>query len=261
VTGTPPLHPGCRPRRGTVPSTRRSGAVRGGRARRPAIMAARLSRPYSLMRRHIWLSCARVWPLRGWHVQQLRRIALAERPTRTSSSICDSDVIFVRSFDADQLSGQDGAACFAATDGLGRMPPDPSPWVANAGHALASIVPVPPHDYIATLIAWRRKRSSACAAISKELHGRHWAAVIAARRRFSECILYGRYVDEVLSRASRTYAREERLPVMWNGRAPDDAELLPVSRQGWSRIRSPWHPVFHRCGRQTGCAVFSRAAD
>lgn len=183
--------------------------------------------PISLMRRHIWLSL-RTPPLRGWHVQQLRRIALAEKVEEDTLVYCDSDVIFVRPFDCKALSGSNGLAFYRKTDGIGdHTPPTHRRWVANAGHALGlDRHPVHAHDYIATLIAWRRETVLGMCRHIEALHGRHWASVVAARRNFSECILYGRYVDEVLSAKGHAQTQDRLCRIMWDGQAPSDDEIL-----------------------------------
>ena len=54
--------------------------------------------PASLFRRRVWLSL-KTQPLRGWHVQQLRRIAVAAHAKEDVLVFCDSDVAFVKPFD------------------------------------------------------------------------------------------------------------------------------------------------------------------
>ncbi|MCG6113969.1 MAG: DUF6492 family protein [Mesorhizobium sp.] len=183
--------------------------------------------PLSLMRRHIWLSF-RTPPLRGWHVQQMRRIAIAEKAEEDVLVFCDSDVFFVRPFDCAGLHGADGLAFYRKNDGIGAgTPATHSQWVANAGLALGlDQHPSHTHDYIATLIAWRRETVLGMCRHIENLHGRHWAAAIAARRHFSECILYGRYVDEVLDAKGHARTEERLCRVLWNGQAPSDEDIL-----------------------------------
>ena len=54
--------------------------------------------PTSLFRRRIWLS-TRTMPLRGWHVQQLRRIGIAMHAQEDGLVYCDSDVVILKDFD------------------------------------------------------------------------------------------------------------------------------------------------------------------
>ena len=58
--------------------------------------------PLSLFRRRVWLSL-KTQPLRGWHVQQLRRIAIAAHVGQSALVYCDSDVAFIKPFDCARL--------------------------------------------------------------------------------------------------------------------------------------------------------------
>jgi len=158
----------------------------------------------------------------------MRRIAIAEMAEEDVLVFCDSDVFFVRPFDCAGLHGADGLAFYRKTDGIGAgTPATHSRWVANAGLALGlDQHPSHTHDYIATLIAWRRDTVLGMCRHIENLHGRHWAAAIAARRHFSECILYGRYVDEVLDAQGHARTEERLCRVLWNGQAPSDEEIL-----------------------------------
>src|SRR6185369_14846450 len=111
--------------------------------------------PLSLLRRRIWLSL-RTHPLRGWHVQQLRRIAIAAHVGEPVLVYCDSDVAFLKPFDCGAFS-RDGKIRLFRRDGA--IAPDAETqqktWSINAGSALGIAAPGwSPHDYIATLIAW-----------------------------------------------------------------------------------------------------------
>ena len=66
-----------------------------------------------------------------------------------------------------------------------------------------------PHDYIATLISWRRESVLAMCRQIEQVHSRHWIKAIASERRFSECMLYGRFADEVEEGARHFHGAEE----------------------------------------------------
>ena len=74
--------------------------------------------------------------------------------------------------------------CSAATMARRRRSWRPRIWSRNAGAALGIEPPaVSPHDYIATLIAWRpRHREAMCERI-EAVHGRHWVEVVASVRK------------------------------------------------------------------------------
>jgi hypothetical protein len=174
--------------------------------------------PTSRFRRRIWLSL-RAMPMRGWHVQQLRRIAIAKHVEDEAFVFCDSDVAFVKGFDCAsfwhggdlRLFRRDGALAQSAGT-------EQHEWSAHAGRILGiEASAVAPHDYIATLIAWRRDAMLGLVQRIEAVTGRHWVAGIASRRMFSECMIYGRYADEVIGGAGHFLSGDEYCRVYWKG--------------------------------------------
>jgi hypothetical protein len=182
------------------------------------------SDPSSLFRRRVWLSF-KTKPLRGWHVQQLRRIAIAAHVPQDVLVFCDSDVVFVKPFDCGAFCRNGKVRLFRRNNTMGgEVRYDHRLWSRNAGLALGIVSPeVSPHDYISTLIAWRRDTIvSMCRRIEQQ-HGRDWVEVLGSSRKFSECMVYGRYVYEVLRGADHFHGSEEFCHVHWFGETlPDD---------------------------------------
>jgi hypothetical protein len=56
--------------------------------------------------------------------------------------------------------------------------------------------------------------------------GRHWVASIGADRSFSECIIYGRFADEVLKGEGLYHDNAASCRVYWNGPALNKASLF-----------------------------------
>ncbi|RWM26148.1 DUF6492 family protein [Mesorhizobium sp.] len=179
--------------------------------------------PLSLFRRRVWLSF-RTQPLRGWHVQQLRRIAIAAHAQEDVLVFCDSDVAFLKPFDTSAF-WRDGKARLFRRDGvLAKDGHDEHCiWSRNAASALG-IDParVSNHDYISTLIAWRRETVNAMCERIEKVHGRDWVSVVGSARKFSECMIYGRYVDDLLDGAGHFHDSMEFCRVHWNGEALSD---------------------------------------
>ncbi|MEZ5810072.1 MAG: DUF6492 family protein [Rhizobiaceae bacterium] len=182
--------------------------------------------PTSLAPRHMWLSF-RTKPLRGWHVQQLRRMAIADHVRADALLYCDSDVVFLREFDCATL-WQPGGLRFLRRPGA-LADPKLAPqrlWSANAGRALGIDADrTSLEDYIATVIAWRRDTLAGMCSHIEAVHGRHWVEAVASTRDFSECMLYGRYVDEVLGGAGHSATAEELCHIYWNGPRLNEADL------------------------------------
>lgn len=179
--------------------------------------------PASLFSRRIWLS-TRTQPLRGWHVQQLRRMAIADHVGEDTLVYCDSDVAFLKPFDCASFWRGSEARLFRRDDALlGQVEDDHKVWSRNAGRALGLSTPqIAPHDYIATLIAWRRDTLAAMCARIEKVHGCHWVAAVGRARKFSECMLYGRFVDEVIGGAGHFHDAREFCRIYWTGPELDD---------------------------------------
>jgi hypothetical protein len=181
------------------------------------------SDPLSLYSRRIWLSL-KAPPLRGWHVQQLRRIAIAAHISEDVLVYCDSDVAFLKPFDLGAFQRDGKVRLFRRDNAFSSGAPDQHGiWSSNAGRLLGIAQPaVSPHDYISTLIAWRRASVVDMCAHIEKLHGRHWVEALAADRRFSECLVYGRFVDEVIGGKDHFHGAEEFCRVHWTGEALSD---------------------------------------
>lgn len=173
--------------------------------------------PFSLFRRHVWLSM-RVPPLRGWHVQQLRRIAIARHVSQSTLVYCDSDVVFLKPFDLASFRREGNLRLYRREGALQREGGEHLDWFANAGKVLGlpEVLPAP-SDYISTVIAWSRDRVLAMLRHIEAGQGRDWVTAIARRRRFSECLIYGRYVDEVLQGAGHFHDDTPLCRVYWSG--------------------------------------------
>lgn len=185
--------------------------------------------PLSGFKRRIWLSL-RTQPLRGWHVQQLRRIAIAAHVQEEVLVFCDSDVAFLRPFDFSayrrdgrtRLFRRDRALFTEGLDGHTQQ----RIWSANAARVLGieSLEGVG-NDYITTLIAWDREAVLAMCKHIEAVNRRNWVAAIGSARKFSECLIYGRYVDEVIGGAGHFHDAGEFCNVLWYGKPMSDDEF------------------------------------
>lgn len=179
--------------------------------------------PTSLFRRKFWLS-TRTKPLRGWHVQQLRRIAVAAHVDEDALVYIDSDVAVLKDLDCAAFWRGGDVRLFRRDDALeGPVDGDHKVWSRNAGRVLGITKPrVSAHDYIATFIAWRRESVLGMCAQIEAISGTHWVEAIGADRKFSECMIYGRYADEVLGGRGHFLSGEELCRVYWRGPRLDE---------------------------------------
>lgn len=184
--------------------------------------------PDPVSRRHsrVWLSL-RTLPLRGWHVQQLRRMGVAAHTGEDHLVFCDSDVAFVKPFSCAAFAENGRTRLFRIDGALAEGErPVQAAWWRNAARDLGIGTSARrPDSYITTLIAWRREAALMMCRRIERVTGRHWAAAVAADRRFSECLLYGRYVAEVLGGAGHAPNPLGFCRVQWDGAPMADAEF------------------------------------
>ncbi|WP_420959429.1 DUF6492 family protein [Brucella sp. IR073] len=177
--------------------------------------------PSGFFRRRVWLS-TRLAPLHGWHVQQLRRIAIAQQVSDAALVYCDSDVVFLKPFDL-SVFWRDGRLRLYRRDGA--LPMDShaghtshADWARNAAEVLGLAQGADNRDdYISTVIAWRRETVLAMIRHLEMLHQRHWVEAIAMRRHFSECLVYGRFVDEIQGGEGHFHDALQFCRVYWEG--------------------------------------------
>jgi Family of unknown function (DUF6492) len=182
--------------------------------------------PFYLGRRRVWLSL-RTLPLRGWHAQQLRRIAIAGKITDDALFYCDSDVAFMKPFDCASLwQGADLRLFRRDNELLDNVPGDQHLWADNAAMLLGiRDAPLLPHGYVGTLIAWRRDRLLGMCRRIEEVNSMHWLQAIGRHRRFSECTIYGHFADDVEKLDGHFVDTRDLCKVHWFAPAPTEAEF------------------------------------
>lgn len=187
--------------------------------------------PFYYGKRRIWLSW-RTLPLRGWHAQQLRRIAIAEKVHEDALFYCDSDVAFMKSFDCSSLWKDDKLRLFRRdNEMLGEFPGDQKLWADNAAMLLdIKRDMMLPHGYVGTLIAWRRDRVIGMCRRIETVCSRHWLEAIGKQRRFSECTIYGHFADDIEMLKGHFVDTSDYCKVFWFAPAPTEAEFRSFIR-------------------------------
>jgi len=77
----------------------------------------------------------------------------------------------------------------------------------------------PAPDYINNLVSWQRKHILDMCENIENVTGRDWVSAIGRNRSFSECQIYGAYVDGVLNGEGHWRAPEGLCKTYWSGRA------------------------------------------
>jgi Family of unknown function (DUF6492) len=185
-------------------------------------------RPFSGGRK-IWLSARPpVWPMSGWHVQQLRKMLIARHINEDLLVMADSDSVFVRPFGIDAFLRDGLVRLYARQNGIANDPAyaQHGIWVRHAASVLDLPAPaLPATDYINNLVSWRRDHVLAMLDHIEQSSGRDLAATLGRSRTFSEYQIYGAYVDGV-AKGSGHFADPEPLSLTyWNGDALTEGSL------------------------------------
>jgi hypothetical protein len=151
-------------------------------------------------------------PVRGWILQQVIKLAAAAASEDDVVLIVDSDVEFIRPISAEMFVRDGNVRFFQKPDGINEQLPRHMIW-HRVARSLLGLPPVePPYpDYISSLVAWDpmivRRMLGHVAATT----GRPWHTSIAAQLHFSECILYGLFVDGVSGPPANSFATADPL--------------------------------------------------
>ena len=169
-------------------------------------------------------------PLRGWHAQQLRRIAVARTGAADAYLYADSDMMFVRPFDVASLWRDGALRLYRVEGGIHAGLPEGGAthiaWTVHAARILGLDAPAfPAADHINNLVSWRGDHVRALCERIEEVTGRHWVAAIASARQFSECQIYGAYTHDVAGMAGHWATAEPLARTYWAGDALDAGSL------------------------------------
>ena len=151
------------------------------------------------LRSNVWIQ-ARGLPIRGWLLQQLIKLAVAEQLRADVLVHADSDVVLLRPFSVSSVVDGDGRVqLYARPDHVGEDLPVHVRWHRSA-EKLLGIAPadLPMPDYISSLVPWKRENVVALLEHIQTTTGRHWLRALASAWDVSEFTLYGRFAQDML---------------------------------------------------------------
>jgi len=145
-------------------------------------------------RKGFWLSL-KAPPVRGWIIQQILKIGAIEAIPERTLIFCDSDTAFFRHFDRDNLlvNGKIGLLDVPFVND------DVRRWTAAARRLLG----LSQHDggyrnHVGDMICWNRETVKAMQRRIESSTGMNWQVALARTLSFSEYMIYGVFVREVL---------------------------------------------------------------
>lgn len=165
----------------------------------------------------IWVSL-KAMPVRGWIIQQILKIGAIDIIPDHTLVFCDSDVAFFRHFQWDNFLVE-GRVGLLDVDANTYSPG----WTATARRLLG----ISPSDrgyrnFVGHLICWNRETIQAMQHRIESTTGTNWKLALARTSNFSEYMIYGSFVREVLG-----YGAVDHAP-----------STVPLVKQSWGELRN-----------------------
>jgi len=155
-------------------------------------------------------------PVRGWIQQQVIKLAAIAASEDDAVLVVDSDVEFVRPFTAEMFVRDGTVRFFCKPNQIDKRLPRHMTW-HRVARALLGLPPAePPYsDYISSPLAWDPTIVRRMLAQVTATTGRPWATAIAGQLDFSECVLYGVFVDAVIGAPANSFASDDSLCLVY----------------------------------------------
>jgi hypothetical protein len=145
-------------------------------------------------RKSFWLSW-KAPPVRGWIIQQILKIAVTDAVPERTLVFCDSDTAFFRRFERQDLL-VNGKVGLLDVDFVND---DIRHWTKIARRLLG--LPLGSHSYrgyVGNMICWNSETIKLMRQQIETTMGVHWQVALARTASFSEYMLYGVFVRELL---------------------------------------------------------------
>jgi hypothetical protein len=156
---------------------------------------------WKLPRLNVWVNRSRPWPpVRGWIAQQLIKLSAAAALDADAVLLVDSDMIIVAPTDLVSFQQDGKLEMYRNPGAVHSALPRHRTWLESA-RKLLDLGPADAGnltDYICWPCVWDPKIVRGMLRRVEEVSGLSWQSAIASQIHFSEMMLYGTYVDEVL---------------------------------------------------------------
>jgi hypothetical protein len=178
-------------------------------------------KPFNKTGRKLWFKAGLgrpVWPMSGWHVQQLRKMLVSRHINEPYLIMVDSDSFFVRLFGIEHFLIDEKLRLYrknnAIVDSSGFA--KHHEWVKQSAQILRlEPEPLPAHDYIANLVTWRRDYVLQMLDHIENLSGRDFVSTMGEYRTFSEYQIYGSFVERILENQQQPCDSHELTQTHW----------------------------------------------
>ena len=175
-------------------------------------------------------------PLRGWILQQLVKLAVAERAQERIVIMADSDLVFVRPVTVETFAPGGRVRLYRKDNAVDGSMSRHVRWHAVARKLLELPAASPPlPDYVSGLNSWDRQVVKRMLRRIENASGRRWIESVGKELHFSEQILYGVQADEVEEASDLTPTRDSLCHEYYNNSIP----LTPERARAWLASLGP----------------------
>jgi len=164
-------------------------------------------------------------PVRGWIQQQVIKLAAIAASEDDAVLVVDSDVEFIRPFTAEMFVRDGTVRFFRGPNQIDRRLSRHMKWHRVACALLGLPAAEPPYpDYISSPLAWNPEIVRQMLARVAATTGRPWPTTIAGQLDFSECVLYGIFVDAVMGATANAFVSDDSLCLVYWKNTPLNPE-------------------------------------
>jgi hypothetical protein len=205
----------------------------------------------------LWMNLRRPWPpLRGWIIQQLVKLSIADQMSEQVIVMADSDLVFIRPVTVATFAPGGRARLYRMDEGVGDLLPRHLRWHAVA-HDLLGLPPAPPPplpDYVSSLNTWDRDVVNRMLRRVEEVTSGRWLEGVGKELHFSEWTLYGVYADQFERAAYVTLTPESLCHSYW-----DNVPLTDERAPAWLSAVGP-HDVAYMISAKSNTPLSVRRA-
>jgi len=159
-----------------------------------------------LTRKNIWFS-AKTLPLRGWVIQQIIKISIANVVLEDILIFVDSDVFFIREFGPEAFVKNNLVRFYKKEKSISKeMTEGHYLWYKTASELLKiPEINFPASDYINQVVTWRRSNVLSLCKTIEDKSEENWVKALCKSWHFSEYVLYGVFIENFLANNSGHY--------------------------------------------------------
>ena len=155
-------------------------------------------------------------PVRGWIKQQVVKLAAVAASEDDVVLVADSDVEFFRPFKAEMFVRNGTVRFFCKPNQIDKQLTRHMIWHRVARELLGLPPAEPPYaDYISSPLAWDPVIVRRMLARVTAITASPWPSAIAGQLHFSECVLYGVFVDGVIGAPANSFASDDPLCLLY----------------------------------------------